>query len=561
MLQRVFMIVIILAIVLGGGMYAYKELMPPETKETKGPVYSTEEVKKGEISVGVETSGRVSGSHGGGIKVPGDRYGGDSISYIIDEVLVEDGDVVKKGDLVARLKSPDLKTKIEAKREELKAERKYLASMTGVSIDKIDTINPSDGVTIKAPIGGRITELTAEEGMELESGVTVSKIVDDSKFVVRAKLTPTEVKKVKEGQKVVLGFENFSGFNEAKITEVNPNKAPNKDKNGNPNGFVYWITIEGENPGLVQPGMTPRVGLSVDENNISVKFFTYKGNVTRFINEKRINTRADGIVTQVFVHNMEIVKKGDSIISMAGTDMQNKIREQQEKIRKLRTDVKKLQSKVDQMEVTASMDGVISYLNVEEGETTSPGRYIGSIFDTKEMRLWVQVDDIDVVNVKQDAEVKVTVDAIPGETYKGKVTRVSTRGQEQNGITKFDVDIKVEGGPKLRPGMQANAYIKAGSAEDVPLVPLEAVFEEDGKSMVEVLKDNGTVKLTPVKIGLMNDRYAEIKSGVKVGDKVITGSSADLLPSQHIKSDDTMMPSNGDDSDDGDNGENGESDK
>ena len=153
--------------------------------------------------------------------------------------------------------------------------------------------------------------------------------------------------------------------------------------------------------------------------------------------------------------------------------------------------------------------------------------------------------------VQQGSPVTVTVDALPNETFEGEVMHVSTMGKDMKGITQFAVDIRVKGGPNLRPGMQAKAYIDAGSAEDVLLVPLESIFEEDGIQKVEVLKSDGTTKAVAVKLGLMNDREAEVKSGLEEGEQVITGSSADLLPSQHIGTKDSIVPSK--DSDNGDN--------
>ena len=90
--------------------------------------------------------------------------------------------------------------------------------------------------------------------------------------------------------------------------------------------------------------------------------------------------------------------------------------------------------------------------------------------------------------------------------------------------------------------MQAHAFIDAGRAENVLLVPLEAIFEEDNTPKVEILNPDGTTKVVPVKLGLMNHRVAEVKSGVEEGELVITGSSADVLPSQHIGSKDTLLP-------------------
>ncbi|KGG80958.1 RND transporter [Caloranaerobacter azorensis H53214] len=543
MLQRVMMIVLILLIVLGGGLYAYKQLMPAEVKEVTGPVYATKKVVRGNISVGVETSGRLDATHGGGIRVPENiDLDGLSINYIIDEILVKEGDHVKKDQLIARLKSTQIEKEIDSKKESLKMKKEQLAEMTGTPLEEIDNINPAKGITVTAPISGRIINLKVEEGDKLELGYLVCRIVDDSKFKVRAKLTPVEIKRVKEGQKVVLRFSNFDNLYEGTITEVSQDPVPDKDKDGNPKGFVYWITVVAKNPGLVQPGMEVYVGLPDNNNPSFANFFVNKASVDSFIEEKRVINRAEAIVTEVFVHDMEVIKKGEPILSMAGADTQKMIQDKLEEIKLLELEISKLKSSLENLEIRSKLDGIIAYISIEEGETVRPGRWIGSVFNTNEMEVWTQVDDIDIVNVKQDAPVKVTVDAIPGEVFEGKVIDVSTRGENNNGITKYDVIIQVKGGPKLKPGMQANVYIDAGSAENVLLVPIEAVFEEDGKFMVEVLEPNGTVKAVPVKLGLMNDRYAEVKSGLKEGDLVITGSSADILPSEHIKSNDTLLP-------------------
>lgn len=543
--QRTLMLALIAVIVLGGGLYAYKQLAPPEAQEAQGPIYSTEEVIRGDISVGVETTGRLDPTHGGGIRVPGDNYrGGTSVSYILDEVFVEDGDEVQKGQILARLVSPNLDMQIESLRDKLKTRKEELADMTGLSVDQLDSINPSKGITLRAPIGGRISNLDANEGDELKLGHVIGRIVDDSRFEIRAKLTPTEFKMVKEGQRVVLKFSFFEGLYDGQMTDINPNAVPDNRDDEFARGFVYWITIEGENPGLVQPGMKVSVGIPQAEDNSSVYFFANQAKVENFIDEKRIISRAEAIVTEVYVHNMEVVEKGTPVVSMAGADVQQTLQDKIEEIRELELELRQQETQLNQMEITATIDGVVGSIHKAKGETCRPGEWIGNLFNTGEMMLWAQVDDIDIVHVQQDAPVKITVDAIPGETFQGKVMHVSTMGEDRNGITMYRVNIKVEGGPKMRPGMQATAYIDAGSAEDVLLAPLEAIFEEDGKSMVEVLKPDGAVKLCPVKLGLMNDRYAEVKEGIEEGDLLITGSSADLLPSEHIKSNDTIIPTN-----------------
>lgn len=555
MSQKLIAIIIISTIVLGGGVYAFKQIMPDNSQATQGPVYATKEVIRDDITVGVSTTGMLNPTRGGGIRVPGD-YRSDmaSVQYVIEEILVEEGDEVIKDQTLVKLNSPDLENQIEEARTRLETKEEELSDMTGVPVDQLENINPAKGITLRAPTDGKVSRLDVVEGEEVPLGHIVARIVDDSRFKIRAKLTPAEFQMVSPGQTVSLSFPQFVGFTEAKIVDVNPNRIPNIDEDGTPKGYAYIIDIEGENPGLVQPLMDVHIILVREDG--STLTFSNTAQVEKFIKEERVINRAESFATEVYVYEMETVKKGDPIVSMTGTDVQRTLENSIDEILELRLKLRQLESTMEQMEVKATMDGVVASIQREEGETVRIGEWIGDIYNTSDMMVWAQVDDIDIVNVRQDAPVKVTVDAVPGETFEGKVTHVSPMGEKINNVTRFSINIEVKGGPKLRPGMQANAFIDGGSAENVLLIPIEAIFEEDGKAMVEVLDESGAVKLVNVRLGLMNDRYAEVLDGLEEGDLVITGSSADLLPSQQIKAKDTLLPEKSQDSDNNGNGEN-----
>lgn len=570
MLQRWLMIALIVVIVLGGGFYAYHRLVPP-VKEVQGPVYATKPVTRGDISVGVEATGPLNPSRGGGIQTPG-GYGPmgpgapGAVTYVIQEVLVQPGDVVKQGQLIARLKAPDLESQVQSLTEQIQADRKALADLMGVPPTEVDRVDPAAGITLRAPIDGRVVGLAVTEGAAMKQGQIIAQVVDDSRFRLVAKLTPGEFKQVSLGQGVALRFDQFDGFIDARVTAINPTPIPESTASLEPGNstsdqyvFVNWVTVEGKNPGLVRPGMVAKVGLIADDGSAAsgenktvvsrVTFLRYPARVDGYGREERVLNRADAIATRVFVQDMQIVKAGDPLVSLAGQDARDMVQKKLDKLREEETKLRQVQGQLGQLEVRASMEGVVADLNKAPGQTVMPGEWWGSIFNTSDMRMWVQVDDVDVLLVKPEAPVRVTVDALPGKTFEGKVNRVNVMGQDQKGITRFAVDIQVKGTPELRPGMQAKAYIDAGSAKGVLLVPLEAIFEEDGKSKVEVLQPDGTTKTVGVELGLMNDRVAEVKSGLEEGALVITGSSADLLPSQRIQSKDTLLPGREDKSD------------
>jgi len=156
------------------------------------------------------------------------------------------------------------------------------------------------------------------------------------------------------------------------------------------------------------------------------------------------------------------------------------------------------------------------------------------------MSINTQVSDLDVNHVQQGATVEVTVDALPGKTFEGTVERLYQ--YNENGKVIYNVNISVIGGEGLRPGMNTNCFIDAGESLDTLLVPIEAVFEEDFKQKVEVLKEDGTVEAVEIEIGLMNDRFVEVLSGLEEGQQVVTGSSGDLMPSQTVDKSNSIIP-------------------
>lgn len=548
MAQRILMIALIIVIVIGGGFYAYRELVPPPAQETQGPVYSTKPVTKGDITVGIDVTGPLNPSRGGGIQAPGGRnyyeMPTSSIQYTLVEILVEEGSEVKMGQVIARLAAPELQTQIKNAKDELESENKFLSALTGLPPERLYEINPSQGVVLRAPIDGRVSGLSVSEGKEVKQGHIVARIVDDSYFKINAKIYPDEFAQVELGQELALRFSIFDGTYYGKVTDVNPNPVPDGDEENPAKGFAYWITVEGKNPGLVKSGIEVYLGIpDANKDSTKVLWFASPSKVEGFVNEERVLSTVEAMATEVHVREMQTVKKGDAIVSLSGSDVRKTIEEKLVKIREKESQLAELYSKAGQMEVKSPMDGVIANWDTQLGAQIRPGEWMGYVFNTGDMGMWVEVDDIDVLMIQQGSPVKVTVDALPGETFEGEVMHVSTMGKDMKGITQFAVDIRVKGGPNLRPGMQAKAYIDAGSAKDVLLIPLEGIFEEDGIQKVEVLNPDGTTKAATVKLGLMNDRIAEVKSGLKEGELVITGSSADLLPSQHIGNKDSIIPS------------------
>ena len=550
--QIVLIGLIVLAVIIGL-ILSVKALIGIKSDQADGPLYSTAEAVKGDIQVGVKAKGMLQPTYGGEIQVSEGRRSWDmpSVNFVVDEVLVKEGDPVTQGQLIMKLASPDLESTLDTQKDTLDSLLTELSDMSGKPKSEVEGINPARGIVLSAPIDGRVIDMDLIEGATLEVGRIIATIVDDSKFRVKARFTTGEVAKVKKGSKVLINFHNFDGTYEGTISSISSSPIPVSDnETGFASGYAYVAYITGENPGLIQEDMNATIGLISDDGQ-GTYYCKYNATVDGFMEEEKILNKVDDtIVTDVHVDGFELVKKGDPIVTLSGDDMQDKIRQKLEQVRQLRRTISQLEEQFNYLEVRSTINGIVSNLDVEAGKTVSPWDWLGNIYNTDRMMLWIQVDDIDIVNVVQGAPVSVTVDAMSGTSFEGTVMNVSSHGNQSGGVTKYDVNVEVSGGEGLRPGMQATAYIDSGSAEDVLIIPIEAVFDENGEEMVEVLED-GVPKLTKVTLGLMNDRFAEVLEGLEEGQLVITGSSSDMLPSEHIQADDALIPS-GNNSDEND---------
>lgn len=555
MVQRVIALVVIVAIVIGGGYYAYKALFPEPEEAMTGPVYATQPVRRGDISVSVDVQGQLWPSQSGAIHLP--WRPDDSIQYVFDKYHVEEGDAVKAGDVVVTLLAPTLQQQLQQQQQKLEQSRKQLADLLGTTPDNLGFVDPSQGVILRAPIGGRVTGLTAKNGTQVRNGETVARIVDDGKFRIVATVLTGEIDSIKVGAKAFVRLPEFAGLTNATVVDVNPNRAPvpqnqlcGGDQSSTAPVFVHWVTIEGTNHGLITPGMQGTVGIGTSpqaDGMTDTMWLRYCQTIEGYGEESPIVSPVDASVTRVYVQDMAIVKAGDPIIAMAGGDIRSKIAELQNQVHQDEQELIKLQQSVGQLEVKAPVDGVVVNLQqMSPGQSVQAGTWFGEVFNPGMMQMHTQVTDIEVVRVQQGAQVMITVDAVPGEVFEGTVRQVSmSGGRPDQGTNLYQVWIELVGGPSLRPGMQANGHIDAGSATDALLVPIEAVFQDRGLPAVEVLNEDGTTTTVPIEVGLMSAREVEVLSGLEEGQLVITGSSIDLLPSQHIRGGGGLLPGGG----------------
>jgi multidrug efflux pump subunit AcrA (membrane-fusion protein) len=574
MYKKIISIAIVVGLIFFGGYLTAKWLIPDDTEVSTGPRYSTKAVERGDIKQGVNLSGQLSGNWGGSITAPKPEGIGQDVTYTVEELFVEPNQMIKKGENLVRLSAEnlneiltDLTDSIQKKHDEISTKTTDLGKIINRDITGVSQVNPNDGIVISAPIRGRISDISITEGDMLESGL-IAKIVDDSFVKIPFKVNQYEYDNLSAGDEVLMQIikkykdENgndrkspaFSGFVKGTIKSLNENAVPNSD-------YVSYIhngMIEAANPGLIQPGMEAII--YTQENGTPIQSLNFTAEVASFLNEKKVyytgSLDTTVIATDVMVTENEFVEEGQVLVKIAGSDVTESIQTKIDAINALYDEIDEIYKKIDKvsaltlkMTVTAPTDGMVAYVNYREGDQIIASEtsdqwslMLMDVYNTDEMYVHTNVSDLDVLYVAQDAPVIVTVDALPGETFGGKVMRLDSYTDYRTGETVYNVQIKVEGREGLRPGMNTNCFVDSGESLDTLLVPIEAVFEENGKQKVEILLEDNQVEIVEIETGLMNDMHVEVLSGLEEGQLVVTGSTKDLMPSQSVPENDSILP-------------------
>lgn len=172
--------------------------------------------------------------------------------------------------------------------------------------------------------------------------------------------------------------------------------------------------------------------------------------------------------------------------------------------------------------LTAPFAGVVSAVNVKAGEPANGALPAVVLVDTSVFHIDVTVDEVDVARIALGQLLTVTLDALPGETFSGKVDRVAPTATVNGGVVSYAVRLVLEPvDAPLRSGMSATADIVVAEAKGVVLVPNWAIRRDrdTGQVLVSLLKDGKLVE-APVTLGLRNESLSEVKSGVIAGDVV-----------------------------------------
>ena len=200
------------------------------------------------------------------------------------------------------------------------------------------------------------------------------------------------------------------------------------------------------------------------------------------------------------------------------------------KIRQVENELTRAKTDKEQLTLKAPLPGLVVYemnwstgRKISIGDSPWPGMSLVSLPDLSLMQVVTNVNEVDVSKVQKGQKAKIKLDAFPDREFVATVNSVGTIGQQKdrnNPIKTFEVILDIEGmDPILKPGMTTSNEVIMETIPDAIFVPLESVFQKEGK--VLVYRMNGSsLEAQTVEVGAKNGNFVVIKTGLSEGEKI-----------------------------------------
>lgn len=200
----------------------------------------------------------------------------------------------------------------------------------------------------------------------------------------------------------------------------------------------------------------------------------------------------------------------------------------QNKVTTARLALETAQKNLEGAVIRAPFAGVVMAVNGQAGDTVSANTTLITLADLAHPIVNFSIDETDMDKVVIGGTAEVTFDAIPDVIFNGTVSRLNPSLETVSGYQVLTGVIKLDPGDhgnQLLEGLNATVEIIAGKAENVLIIPIEALRDlGDGQYAVFVIGQDGKPRLKTVEIGLKDSSFVEIKNGLQQGEVVTTGN-------------------------------------
>jgi membrane fusion protein (multidrug efflux system) len=272
--------------------------------------------------------------------------------------------------------------------------------------------------------------------------------------------------------------------------------------------------------------------------------------------EAQVIAKTSGIVLELLTEEGRTVRKGDVLVRLDSERQRLQVEQAEAQVRTLQSNYERSQKMVaaklvsaesdDQIrydlenakatldlarlelsytEVRAPISGVVAQRSIKMGNFVQINTPIIRIVDNSRLQATLNVPERELSTLKSGLPVVLQVDALPGKQFAGTVDHIAPVVDAGSGT--FRVVCAFDGTGGLQPGMFGRIRIDYDRRADALVVPRVALLEDQGDPAVFSVRDGKAVRVA-VTLGFTDGQWAEIRSGLGVGDPVVTAGKAAL---------------------------------
>lgn len=175
--------------------------------------------------------------------------------------------------------------------------------------------------------------------------------------------------------------------------------------------------------------------------------------------------------------------------------------------------------------VVAPISGVVAERSIKPGNLVQINTPIMRIVDVSRLEATLNAPEREIETLKAGQAVQLSVDALPGKTFEGRIDRVSPVVDAGSGT--FRVVCAFEGGGLLQPGMFARIRINYDQRANALVIPRNALLEDGSEPAVYTVRANKANRI-PLKLGNVDGEWVEVVGGLKEGEQVVVAGKSAL---------------------------------
>jgi len=478
-MKRWIIVIVIIAVVAGGGWFFLQSRMS-KAQEGMTEGYATAPVIRGDIEAIVSATGSVS--------LPQSETVAFASTGEIVEILVQEGDLVTKGQVLARFDDTDARLQVDQARAALLiAEAQLVQARKGPTQAELDAAQASIDLAQASVDMAQAGFDALNEGVTQRTKELASLAIDQAK---NSRWGAQASRDATKGSK----FADDAAIDQAEANVLNAEVAVQIAET------QYEQLFEGPRASAVAQA-------------------------------KAQIAQAKAQVAQAEA-NMRSLKDRPTAESIAVAEAS---------VAQAEVSVQIAERRLDSLDLEAPIDGHLVTWDAYVGETVGPQNILGTVIDDSYFEIIVSIDETDIGQIAVNQQVHMTLDAYPDEEILGHISEIETLGSNAQGIVSYDVTVQIEPTDlKIKALMTAAVDIVTDRKENVVLVPNRALRRDADGKYVEVFKAEpseaptrspfvlgGPQMMSPldridIETGVSNDDYTEVLVGLDEGQEVIT---------------------------------------